>query len=130
MQFLLSAISLIFFASTLSVSVQAAPIKNRLHIRDSLTGDGTFYTVGGSSCGGDYSNDDLVAAISIEWMGSGPKSSYCGKSINVKSEHGSVTLKIVDTCPGCKRGDVDMSRAAFQKIAKLNDGRIPISWSI
>ncbi|CEP09780.1 hypothetical protein [Parasitella parasitica] len=118
------------FASTLFMSVQAAPIKNHLHIRDSLTGDGTFYSVGGSSCGGDYSNEDLVAAISIEWMGSGANGPYCGKSIDVKSEHGSVTLKIVDTCPGCKRGDVDMSRAAFQKIAKLSDGRVPISWSI
>lgn len=129
MQLLLPTTISMFIASTLFMSVQAAPA-NALHIRGSMSGDGTFYSVGSGSCGGSNSDDEMVAAISGELMKSGSKSSYCGKSITVKGKHGSVKLKIVDTCPGCKKGDVDMSRAAFEKIAKISEGRVPISWSI
>lgn len=55
----------------------------------------------------------------------------CGKTITVHGKSGaSVDVKIVDTCPGCADGDVDMSETAFKKLAPLNDGRIPISWSL
>ncbi|EPB89060.1 hypothetical protein HMPREF1544_04183 [Mucor circinelloides 1006PhL] len=128
MQILSSTTIFTLVASALFMSSQAAPT---LQIRSSMSGDATFYSVGSGSCGGSNSDNELVAAISSELMGSGSKkSSYCGKSITVKGKHGSVKLKIVDTCPGCKKGDVDMSRAAFEKIAKLSEGRVPISWSI
>ncbi|GAN03482.1 riboflavin aldehydeforming enzyme [Mucor ambiguus] len=128
MQLLSSTIISMLVASALLMPSQAAPT---LQTRSSMTGDATFYSVGSGSCGGSNSDNELVAAISGELMGSGSKkSSHCGKYITVKGKHGSVKLKIVDTCPGCKKGDVDMSRAAFEKIAKLSEGRVPISWSI
>ncbi|KAL9551161.1 hypothetical protein MBANPS3_004404 [Mucor bainieri] len=121
MQLLSSTIISMLVATAFLMPSQAAPT---LQTRSSMSGDATFYSVGSGSCGGSNSDSELVAAISGELMGSGSKkSSHCGK-------HGSVKLKIVDTCPGCKKGDVDMSRAAFEKIAKLSEGRVPISWSI
>lgn len=114
----------IFFIllATLFITVQSAP----LVARGSNSGQGTFYDVGLGSCGQTNTNSQMVAALSSKIMGS----NYCGKSITVKGPSGSVTVKVVDTCPGCAAGDIDMSAAAFKKIASLSAGRVPISWSI
>ena len=52
----------------------------------------------------------------------------CGKYINVRGPNGTVKVKIVDTCPPCKSGDVDLSPEAFGRIADFAKGRVPISW--
>lgn len=39
-----------------------------------------------------------------------------------------VIVKIVDKCPGCKRGDLDLSTKSFKSIAELQEGRVPITW--
>lgn len=48
----------------------------------------------------------------------------CGKYINVHGPNGSVRVKIVDTCPPCAFGDVDLSPAAFGKIGDFVKGRV------
>ncbi|KAI8384920.1 RlpA-like double-psi beta-barrel-protein domain-containing protein-containing protein, partial [Radiomyces spectabilis] len=88
-------------------------------------GEATFYTTGLGSCGKTSRNNEMVAALSGLLMLSG---NYCGRKIRASSQHGSVMLKVVDTCPACAPGDIDMSPAAFRKLAKLDEGRIPISW--
>ncbi|KAI7898881.1 RlpA-like double-psi beta-barrel-protein domain-containing protein-containing protein [Cokeromyces recurvatus] len=113
---------IIFFMSTLS---QAAPIE----ARGSMSGDATYYDVGLGSCGETNSNDDMVVALSSELMG-GSGSSYCGKTINVKGSSGSVSVTVVDTCPGCGKEDVDLSPSAFKKLGELGEGRISVTWSI
>ncbi|KAI7884466.1 RlpA-like double-psi beta-barrel-protein domain-containing protein-containing protein [Mucor mucedo] len=118
----MQACIIIFTLLALLFRVQSAP----LVARGSESGQGTYYEVGLGSCGKTNTNSQMVAALS----GSIMKSSYCGKSITVKGPNGSVSLKVVDTCPGCKKGDVDMSAAAFKKIASLSDGRVPITWSL
>lgn len=37
-------------------------------------------------------------------------------------------VKVVDKCGGCKQGDIDVSPAAFTRIAPLSVGRLQISW--
>jgi expansin len=41
---------------------------------------------------------------------------------------GEVTVRIVDRCPECPAGDVDFSPEAFERIAPLEAGRVPIVW--
>ncbi|KAG2234232.1 RlpA-like double-psi beta-barrel-protein domain-containing protein-containing protein [Thamnidium elegans] len=108
---------------TLIMTVSSAPIE----ARDSMSGDATYYAVGLGSCGSTNSDSEMVAALSGSIMKS---KENCGKSVTIKGPSGSVTVKVVDTCPGCAKSDVDMSPAAFKKIASLNAGRVPISWSI
>ncbi|KAI8635950.1 RlpA-like double-psi beta-barrel-protein domain-containing protein-containing protein, partial [Parasitella parasitica] len=96
--------------------------------RDSMSGGATFYSVGLGSCGYSNSDDEMVAALSMSLMG-GANSELCGKSITVTSSSGSVTLKVVDSCPGCSKGDVDMSEAAFKMLGDPAQGRIPVTWS-
>ncbi|KAL0080083.1 RlpA-like double-psi beta-barrel-protein domain-containing protein-containing protein [Phycomyces blakesleeanus] len=54
----------------------------------------------------------------------------CGRYVKVNGPNGtSVRVKIVDTCPGCASGDLDLSPAAFTKLADLGVGRININWN-
>ncbi|ORE05822.1 hypothetical protein BCV72DRAFT_275718 [Rhizopus microsporus var. microsporus] len=98
----------------------------------SFSGDGTYYTPSLGSCGLTNSEKDLVAALNAPQMNNPANPNLnpiCGKYINVHGPKGSVRVKIVDTCPPCKVGDVDLSPAAFGKIGNFVDGRIPISWT-
>ncbi len=55
-------------------------------------------------------------------------SNACGACVRVLGPMGEITLKVVDRCPECKPGDIDMSTEAFASIAQMKDGRIPIKW--
>jgi expansin (peptidoglycan-binding protein) len=41
-----------------------------------------------------------------------------------------VTVRIVDLCPECKAGHLDLSREAFAQIADLYLGVVPITWQV
>lgn len=41
-----------------------------------------------------------------------------------------VRVKIVDSCPGCESGHLDLSAQAFAKLADPGKGRIAISWKL
>ncbi|MEZ4450930.1 MAG: expansin EXLX1 family cellulose-binding protein [Nannocystaceae bacterium] len=91
-------------------------------------GDGTYYDADGSgNCSFDPSPGDLmVAAINDpEYAGSAP----CGACARVIGPEGEVTVRIVDRCPECKTGDLDLSPQAFAMLAPLELGRIDISWT-
>ncbi|CAO3662932.1 unnamed protein product [Rhizopus stolonifer] len=97
-----------------------------------FSGDGTYYTPGLGSCGIDNSESEMVAALNAPQMNNPAnpnKNPLCGKYINVHGPKGSVKVKIVDTCPPCKKGDVDLSVGAFKYVGSYEAGRIPISWS-
>jgi expansin (peptidoglycan-binding protein) len=90
-------------------------------------GEGTYYDADGSgSCSFDPSPGDLlVAAIN------GPDydhAVWCGACLAVSGPRGDVVVRVVDRCPGCKHGDLDLSRQAFAKIAPLSAGRVSIAW--
>ena len=92
-------------------------------------GEATYYAADGSgNCSFEASPSDLlVAALNLtDYAGS----ATCGACIEVKGPSGTVNVRVVDSCPGCKKGDVDLSKQAFEKIAALSKGRVPIAWSI
>ena len=93
------------------------------------TGVATYYdATGEGACSFDATPNDLdVAAIDMpEWNGSAP----CGECAAVSGPKGSVTVRIVDLCPGCGTGHLDLSMQAFAKIADLSAGRVPITWQV
>jgi len=66
----------------------------------------------------------LVAAASHADYGG-----RCGSCVVVVGPDDSeVIVQIVDRCPACKPGDLDLSRDAFELLAPLAKGRIPIRW--
>jgi expansin len=92
-------------------------------------GRATYYAADGSgNCGYDPSPNDLdVAAMDApEW----DNSAVCGECVAVQGPMGSVTVRIVDQCPGCEKGHLDLSLQAFAQIADVTAGNVPITWSV
>jgi expansin (peptidoglycan-binding protein) len=92
-----------------------------------VAGEGTYYNADGTgNCSFDASPSDLmVAALNAADYQS---AALCGACLAVTGPSGSVTVRVVDQCPGCKHGDLDLSPQAFQKLSPLAAGRIPITW--
>jgi expansin (peptidoglycan-binding protein) len=54
----------------------------------------------------------------------------CGACLLVTGPEGQVVVRVVDTCPICKPGDLDLGRDVFPRIAPLEAGRVPIAWRV
>ncbi|HET7505483.1 MAG TPA: expansin EXLX1 family cellulose-binding protein [Kofleriaceae bacterium] len=93
----------------------------------SAMGMATFYDADGTgSCSFEASPADLmVAAISGADY---DHAAWCGACLAVSGPRGAVIVRVVDLCPGCKHGDLDLSRQAFAQIAPVSAGRVPIAW--
>jgi expansin (peptidoglycan-binding protein) len=95
-----------------------------------LTGEATYYDFadGSGACSFDPSPEDMnVAALnSQDWWGSG----WCGACADVEGPNGSVLVRIVDLCPECPSGHLDLSPQAFDQIAERSAGRVPITWHL
>lgn len=92
-----------------------------------FSGEATHYDADGKgNCSFDVAPDRMVAAMNhTDYEGA----IWCGACVRVfGSEGADIVVRIVDSCPGCKRGDLDLSREAFAKLAPLDRGRIPIQW--
>ena len=50
--------------------------------------------------------------------------------MHVVGPKGAVTVRIVDLCPECNAGHLDLSREAFALIADLPQGRVDITWQV
>src|SRR5580693_6329361 len=55
-------------------------------------------------------------------------SAACGSYLQVSGPDGSVTVEVVDQCPECQAGHIDLSEQAFARIAPLNAGLVPVSY--
>lgn len=92
-------------------------------------GEGTYYfATGAGNCSFDPSPENLmVAALNhVDYA----DSALCGAFIQVEGPQGSVMVRIVDQCPECPEGDVDLSQEAFAEIAPLSAGRVDITWQL
>lgn len=95
-----------------------------------FTGEGTQYGgiagTNGGNCGIFVEEDDFYhCAMNHAQYDS---SSACGGCVHIIGPIGEITVQVVDRCPECKFGDIDLSTEAFEMIAKLEDGRVPIRW--
>jgi expansin (peptidoglycan-binding protein) len=92
------------------------------------SGEGTYYDADGSgNCSFPATPDDLMvgAMNAVDYAGSAP----CGACVRITGPDGSVDVRIVDQCPECPQGDIDLSPEAFAQIAAIEQGRVPIEWT-
>jgi expansin (peptidoglycan-binding protein) len=92
-------------------------------------GIATYYAAtGAGACGFDATPNALnVAAMNIaQWQGS----AVCGECVSVTGPKGKVTVRIVDQCPDCESGHLDLSKEAFSQIADVSLGRVNIDWQV
>lgn len=118
--------TLLFFLSLLSAPILAQTACDTVW----YTGEGTQYGgiagTNGGNCGIFVDEGDFYhCAMNHEQY---DESMTCGACVHVIGPIGEIDLKIVDRCPECKHGDIDFSTEAFIRVAKLEDGRVPIKW--
>jgi len=92
-------------------------------------GVATYYdATGAGACSFDATPDDLlVTAMNAEEYAN---AAYCGAYLLVTGPLGSVTVRVVDLCPECRAGHLDLSAEAFALIANPVDGRVAITWQL
>ena len=91
------------------------------------TGDGTYYAADGTgNCSFDASPGDLmvVAMNHVDYA----DAQWCGACLAVTGPNGTVNVRVVDQCPECKKGDLDMAPQAFDMIADHAAGRVKVTW--
>ncbi|KAI1429212.1 RlpA-like double-psi beta-barrel-protein domain-containing protein-containing protein [Xylaria sp. FL1777] len=116
----------ILIALGVAGSVLAAPLNNNAITERSqtFTGDITYYQPGLGACGGTNSDSEAVVALSpSQYDGN------CGKTITITKDGKTATAKVVDKCPGCASGSIDVSSTVFQSLVDLSVGRTTVSWS-
>lgn len=94
------------------------------------TGEATFYTTatGGGACMFDPTpNDLMVGAMNAIDYGN---SQVCGECVSLTGPNGTIRIRIVDLCPECPVGNIDLSPLAFSLIADTILGRVPITWEV
>jgi expansin (peptidoglycan-binding protein) len=110
--------------STIYLPLIARAKENPLH-----SGIATYYdATGAGACSFDPSPGDLmVAAMNNDEY---DNAAYCGAYVQVSGPKGTVTVRIVDLCPECHTGHLDLSREAFAAIADLPQGVVSITWRV
>ncbi|CEL59831.1 hypothetical protein RSOLAG1IB_03765 [Rhizoctonia solani AG-1 IB] len=95
----------------------------------------TYYDTeeGRGACGRYNHNQEHVVAIGKPlWdstQGRGGASTLCGRTATVKWKGKSVRVRVVDECPVCGYNDIDLSPAAFQRLANKDVGKLDgIAW--
>ncbi len=87
-----------------------------------------YYATGAGACSFDPLPDDLmVAAMNAPEY---DNAAVCGSYVRVAGPRGKVDVRIVDLCPECLAGHLDLSLEAFARIADPVDGRVPITWTV
>jgi expansin (peptidoglycan-binding protein) len=92
------------------------------------SGQATHYVLrpGNGNCSYPAANtDQMYAALSPAEYGS---AAACGSYLEVTGPDRSVTVEVVDQCPECRPGHIDLSEQAFARIAQLSAGLVPVTY--
>lgn len=93
-----------------------------------ISGIATHYVLqpGGGNCMFPYppGNGLFVAMSPSEYDNAAP----CGSYLEVSGPDGSVRVEVADQCPPCGAGHIDLSEAAFAKIAPLPAGLVSVTY--
>ncbi|HEY4853750.1 MAG TPA: expansin EXLX1 family cellulose-binding protein, partial [Streptosporangiaceae bacterium] len=108
-------------ASAVSQSQTSGPAVSQ----SQTSGEATHYVLqpGNGNCSYPAANtDQMYAALSPAEYGS---AAACGSHLEVTGPDGSVTVEVVDQCPECRPGHIDLSEQAFARIAQVSAGLVP-----
>lgn len=105
------------------------PIVARANTNPVHQGIATYYDANGAgACLFDASPGDLmVAAMNAPDY---HNAAVCGEYVFVTGPQGTVTVRIVDLCPECQAGHLDLSQRAFAQIADPRLGVVSITWQV
>ncbi|KAG6821179.1 hypothetical protein H0H93_005399 [Arthromyces matolae] len=90
----------------------------------------TFYDVGLGACGKNNVASDFIVALNSAQFGSGYPGPYCFKTITMSYNGKSTQATIMDECPGCPEGGLDLSRGLFTFFAPESVGVLYGTWTL
>ena len=134
--------ALMAIATVFSALVSAAPAKSsdkdisEMGSGKTYKGTATWYkpkTEGGDegACWGEKIDDDSeIVALNAEQYGNMSKNSkHCGRQVRITGPEGSAIATVIDACPGCEYGDLDLTPVLFKRVAgKMKKGVADIEW--
>ena len=93
---------------------------------EALDGVATYYAAtGAGNCSFAASADLMVTAVAApDWAGS----AECGRCLEVWGPEARIVVRVVDQCPECLAGHLDLSAEAFDLIAEPSQGIVPVSF--
>lgn len=113
---------------TLDIGPADAPLSPDAASFPEVSGKATFYAADGSgNCMFPPAPGDLMVAAMNELQYDGSRA--CGACVSVTGPKATIVVRIVDRCPECQEGHIDLSAEAFAKIADPAQGVVPITWS-
>ncbi|CAO0792142.1 unnamed protein product [Mucor circinelloides] len=148
--------SLMAIAAIFSAIVAAAPIESTSDVAvndfaspvlkkskkndddDTYSGTATWYSPkknGGTkaACGGEKISDDseIVALNAPQYGKMSEDSDWCGKEIKITGPKGTTKATILDACPECSHGDLDLTPVLFERVCGDKDkGVADITWEL
>ncbi|KAA1098239.1 hypothetical protein PGT21_031270 [Puccinia graminis f. sp. tritici] len=123
----LVSLTILLLASIGPLLSAAHPVSQRARSSALFHGTATWFRPNLGACGEMSSeNDYMIAMNSPQYKSGGP----CHKNVIIrnKSNGKSVVAKVLDECPSCRWGSLDLSPSAFKALGKLEDGVLPIAW--
>lgn len=94
-----------------------------------VSGEARYYSFSqGVACSfPDLPLDGFWVGMSTQEYG---RADACGAYLDIRGPLGDVRAQVVDRCPGCAPGQLDLSTAAFDRIADRHDGVAKITYSV
>ncbi|EJD05980.1 uncharacterized protein FOMMEDRAFT_26766 [Fomitiporia mediterranea MF3/22] len=93
--------------------------------RDGQNSRFTFYEAGQGACGGWNSGSDYIVALNDQQWDNG---AHCWKMVTLSYGGQTTEAQIVDMCPGCPFGALDLTQGLFIHFAGLDVGEIYGDW--
>ncbi|KAJ1302884.1 hypothetical protein OPQ81_003183 [Rhizoctonia solani] len=102
------------------------PLSERsLKARQAYTGQATYFEPGLGACGGvNGRTEHIVALNQAQWDGG----AHCWHHVMIQAYGKQIEAAVVDLCPGCSWGDLDMAPGLFESFTSLDVGRFGITW--
>jgi expansin (peptidoglycan-binding protein) len=111
-----------------AAQVPAAALAPATARQAQVSGEATHYVLqaGAGNCSypGPPASQLFVALSPGEY----DSAAACGSYVQVTGPDGSVTAEVIDQCPPCQAGHVDLSEQAFARIAPLAAGLVPVTY--
>ncbi|KAF9520838.1 hypothetical protein BS47DRAFT_1335511, partial [Hydnum rufescens UP504] len=119
----MSFLTVIFFL-WVSITAYAIPLLDKR----GFNGQATYFAVGLGACGQYNVASDFIVALNTAQYGSGSPGPECFKKITITYNGKSVGATIMDECPTCGYGSLDLSQGLFEQFADTSVGEFSMTW--
>ncbi|CUA72320.1 hypothetical protein RSOLAG22IIIB_00986 [Rhizoctonia solani] len=101
----------------------------RSNLQKRYDGRATYYAVGMGACGQTNVPSDFIVALNSAQFGSGYPGPNCFKPITICKDGKCTGATIMDECPSCPYGGLDLSEGLFKYFADTSVGVFQMTWT-